>query len=204
MRMQKVTADELARMNQGATQCALELSDARVDVIASACLVAIMSMGHGYHQTSASELSRAVATSGVDIPIVTSAGALISGLKFLGAKSIAMIMPYMTPLADMVVSYVENEGIRVADSLALEIADNVEVGRRDPQLLLKDLERVDTSGVDAVVLSACVQMQSLSAIDAAEHRLGIPVISAATATTRSLLEALNIEPKIPRAGALLA
>ena len=204
MRMQKVTKEELARMNQGSSQCALALADARVDVIASACLVAIMSMGNGYHRESERELSSALASEGAQIPVVTSAGALISGLRTLGAKSIAVIMPYMKPLADMVVDYIEHEGINVSDSLALGIESNLEVGCRDPQLLLKDLDRLDTSEADVVVLSACVQMPSLTVVSQAEDICGLPVVSAATATTRCLLDALEIEAKVPSAGALLA
>jgi maleate isomerase len=58
--------------------------------------------------------------------------------------------------------------------------------------------------VDAVVISACVQMPSLSAVQEVEDELGMPVVSAATATARSLLLALGITPRIHGAGQLLA
>ncbi len=45
MRMQKVTKEELAKMDSDSDRCAIELSDAAVDVLGYACLVAIMSMG---------------------------------------------------------------------------------------------------------------------------------------------------------------
>src|SRR6266566_2911071 len=53
MRMKKVTKEELEAMDRDSDRCALELSDARVDVLGYACLVAIMSMGKGYHRVSA-------------------------------------------------------------------------------------------------------------------------------------------------------
>ena len=52
MRMQKVTKEELAAMDADSDRCALELADARDDVLGYACLVAIMSMGKGYHRVS--------------------------------------------------------------------------------------------------------------------------------------------------------
>ena len=52
MRMKRVTKEELAAMDADSDRCALELSDARVDVLGYACLVAIMSMGLGYHRVS--------------------------------------------------------------------------------------------------------------------------------------------------------
>src|SRR5919205_4485624 len=58
MRMKKVTREELAAMDADSDRCAAELSDARVDVIGYACLVAIMSMGKGYHRTSQQRLQQ--------------------------------------------------------------------------------------------------------------------------------------------------
>src|SRR5215831_8849975 len=56
MRMKTVKKEELAAMDAESDRCALELSDARVDVLGYACLVAIMSMGRGYHRTSETRL----------------------------------------------------------------------------------------------------------------------------------------------------
>src|SRR5690606_40306762 len=44
MRMKKVTAEELKAMDADSDGCALELSDALVDVLGYACLVAYMTM----------------------------------------------------------------------------------------------------------------------------------------------------------------
>src|ERR1700761_5561606 len=52
MRMKHVTKEELAAMDAESDRCTRELSDAKMDVIGYACLVAIMSMGHGYHCAS--------------------------------------------------------------------------------------------------------------------------------------------------------
>ena len=52
MRMMEVTKEQLAAMDRDSDRCAIELSDARMDVMGYACLVAIMSMGLGYHRES--------------------------------------------------------------------------------------------------------------------------------------------------------
>src|SRR5580698_4627877 len=52
MRMKTVSRDELAAMDGESDRCAAELSDARVDVLGYACLVAIMATGLGYHRQS--------------------------------------------------------------------------------------------------------------------------------------------------------
>ena len=204
MRMRKVTKEELETMDKESLRCAAELADARVDVMGYACLVAIMSMGNGYHRQSEVNIAKAALEAGSSAPIVTSAGALIDGLKTLRAQRISIVTPYMRPLADLVVRYIEAEDIEVVDCIALEIPDNLEVGARDPMALVDDVERLNIEGVDAVVLSACVQMPSLPAIPIVEDRLGLPVTSAAVCTTRKMLEALNLAPLVPNAGSLLS
>ncbi|MCM0679127.1 Asp/Glu racemase, partial [Micromonospora phytophila] len=62
----------------------------------------------------------------------------------------------------------------------------------------------DVSWVDAVVLSACVQMPSLAAVPLVEARIGRPVLTAATATVHQVLTAVGVEPYVPDAGRLLA
>jgi maleate isomerase len=204
MRMKKVTKDELAAMDRDSDRCALELSDARVDVLGYACLVAIMSMGKGYHRESQARLHQVTVDNGAPAPVVSSAGALIHGLQTMGAKRISVIAPYMKPLTQLVCDYIEAEGITVYDRIALEIEDNCEVGAQDPLALLEIYPRLSVTGVDAVVLSACVQMPSLEAIPLVEDRLGLPVVSAAVCTTFQMLQQMNLEPVAPNAGSLLS
>ena len=79
MRMKKVTKEELEAMDADSGRCATELVDARVDVLGYACLVAIMSMGKGYHRKSEAKLHDITVSEGHGVPVVTSAGALIAG-----------------------------------------------------------------------------------------------------------------------------
>ena len=204
MRMKKVVKEELEAMDRDSDRCALELSDARVDVLGYACLVAIMSMGLGYHRQSEMRLHQRTIDNGAPAPVVTSAGALVEGLHALGAKRIVVLCPYLKPLTQLVVDYLAAEGFEVLDFLALEIPDNLEVGRHDPQKLLELYKRLDLRGADALVLSACVQSPSLPVIAQVEAEVGIPVVSAAICTTYMTLKELGLETIVPNAGSLLS
>jgi maleate isomerase len=204
MRMHKVTKEELEAMNREGLRCAAELADARVDVMSTACLVAIMAMGLGYHRQVQRELTEIARAHRCDAPVMTSAGALVEGLQIMGARKISLLAPYMCELTNLVVKYIENEGIEVVDAISFEIPDNLEVGRRDPNSLVDDVKRLNTANVDVVVLSACVQMQSLPSIQVVEDQLGIPVTSTSICTTRRMLDHLGLEPVVPNAGALLS
>lgn len=204
MRMKQVKKEELAAMDAESDRCAVELSDAKVDVLGYACLVAIMAMGLGYHRQSERRLRQATADNDGTAPVITSAGALVEALKVMKAKRIALVAPYMKPLTELVVNYIREEGFEVRDWRALEIPDNLEVARHDPANLPDIVADMDLEGVDVVVLSACVQMQSLPAVAKVEAQTGKPVVTAAIATTYAMLKALDLEPVVPGAGALLS
>lgn len=204
MRMKHVKKEELAAMDGESDRCAAELSDAAVDVLGYACLVAIMSMGLGYHRESQARLAKVTQDNDHPAAVVTSAGALVEALKVMGAKKIAVVTPYMKPLTQLVVDYIANEGFEVLDSIALEIPDNLDVARHDPAKLPGIVAGLNYKDADVIVLSACVQMPSLASVAKVEALTGKPVISAAIATTYQMLKALDLEPVVPGAGALLS
>lgn len=203
-RMQHVTPEQLRAMNAQAQRAAAELADARPDVVATACLVAIMAQGPGYHCTAEDDITAALRAEGSQAPVVSSAGALLSGISALGAQRVAIITPYMEPLTRAVVDYLEDAGVEVVDSLSLQVPDNLAVARLDPADLREHWRKLDLTRADALVLSACVQMPSLPSIQPVQDEVGIPVLSAATATTYRILTELGLEPRVPGAGALLA
>lgn len=204
MRMRHVSRDELTLMNDQTSRCAQELADARMDVIATACLVAIMCQGIGYHRTAEEELQRVVQADSPDTATLSSAGALIKGLHALGAKKVSIITPYTEQLTKLVADYIEAEGVEVQTAVSLNVPDNIAVGRLDPMQLLDVAQRLPKGNIDAVVLSACVQMPSLPAIDIAQSRLALPVISTATSTVFQMLKMLGLSTEVPRAGEILS
>ena len=119
--MKQVTKEELASMDRDSDRCVLELSDASMDVMGYACLVAIMSVGLGYHRESQARLRQITVDNGHPCPVVSSAGGLVEGLSTLNAKRIAVIAPYRKPLTDLVCQYIESEGFEVLDAISLEI-----------------------------------------------------------------------------------
>jgi maleate isomerase len=202
MRMKQVTKEELAAMDRDSDRCALELSDASVDVMGYACLVAIMSMGLGYHRESQERLHQVTVESGQPCPVVSSAGALVEGLAALRAQRIALITPYRKPLTDLVCQYLESEGFEVLDAISLEIPDNLEVARQDPMAPVDLVDRLNLSNVDTLVASACVQMPSLPAVEHLQAKTGVPTLSASVATSYRMMRELQLDTQIPGFGAL--
>ncbi len=66
------------------------------------------------------------------------------------------------------------------------------------------VKKINVKGVDAIVLSVCVQMPSLAAIQAVEDRYGLPVVSSSICTTHQMLKKLGLKTFVPKAGSLLS
>ncbi|WP_197377718.1 maleate cis-trans isomerase family protein [Mycolicibacterium baixiangningiae] len=203
MRMHTVSPEQLALMNAQRERCVLEIADAHPDAILYACLVAVMVGGPGEHRRVESSVAEQLATGGSEARVRSSAGALVEALQALDAKRIALVTPYMKPLAQQVVGYLVAEGFDVVDWRALEVADNTEVGCIPGETVMEAARTMDLSGLDALVLSCCVQMPSLDLIEPAEREFGLPVLSAATAGAYSLLRCLDLPVAIDGAGSLL-
>lgn len=204
MRMNTVSAEELTAMDGESDRCALELSDARVDVLGYACLVAIMSQGLGYHRVSQERLESVARANGSPTPVVSSAGALVGALKVMGARRVVVLCPYMKPLTRLVTDYIAHEGFEILDVTALEIPNNLDVAHHDQAKLPGIMTGMRYADADVLILSACVQMPSLSVVAKVEAMTGKPVLTASIATTYALLKALDLEAVVPGGGALLS
>jgi maleate isomerase len=202
-----VDRESLDRMVGQVDRCASELADARVDAIVYACLVAVMARGPGEHEQVEGllgEAARRAGGDGYDPAISSSAGALVRSLDAHRLRKVAILTPYVEALTEQVAAYLTAAGVTVTDAMSLGVPDNVEVAKLDP-LRLPDLAaQMDLSCADAVIISACVQMPSLAAIPIAERKLGMPVLSAATATVHDLLARLDLSLEVPDSGALLS
>ncbi|SEP01205.1 maleate isomerase [Halogranum amylolyticum] len=203
MRMQNVTQEELEQMDDQSEQSATLLSDAHCDVLAYACLIGIMAQGAGYHEESESTLHRRTVENDAEAPVVTSAGALVRAMERLEAEKVTLIAPYVEELTQTVIDYFEASGVDVVDYETLECPDNLEVARLDQRNLIDIADGLETNDSDALILSSCVQMPSLASIQAAEDRFGLPVFSAATATTYEILHELGLSTQVSGAGRLL-
>jgi maleate isomerase len=204
MRMHTVSDEELKAMNAQRERCVAELADAQCDGLLYACLVAIMAQGPGEHNRAEAAVRQILTETDAQAEVISSAGALVEALHALGAKRIALVTPYMRPLAERVVEYLEAEGFTVADWIALQEPDNAAVGRIPAERVLAAARRLNLEGVEALIISACVQMPSLGLISAAEQEFELPVLSAATAAAYVLLRRLGLPPVLPDAGRLLS
>lgn len=201
--LKSVDADSLARMVADGDRCVSELSHAQVDVLVYACLVAVMALRPRAHEEIEARLTDVAHASGCAAPVMSTAGALIRTLHREGVRRVAIITPYVPELTRRVAAYIEDYDVEVVDSLSLDVPDNLEVASLEQRELPGLARAMDLGRAEMLIASCCVQMPSLMVLDDLEKELGIPVISAATASTAELLDALGLPRRVPGAGGLL-
>ena len=206
LRLRQVTPEALTAMNELAIGAVAALCDAEVDALMYACLVSTPfgAASPAIEARLVEAARRATAGSNTLPPaIVSSAAALVAALQSLGAERIALVAPCRKELTAQIAAAIAGHGIAVVQTHSRGLVDNAAIGRLGTDELLAIAGELDLADADALVLSACMQMPSLDILDDVEQALGLPVISAATASTHLLLERLGLEPRIERSGWLL-
>ncbi len=125
-------------------------------------------------------------------PIITAAQAVLASLRAISASRIAILAPYTQPIVDASVVFWEAAGLTVT------AVERIDIGSTDTRNIyslraadaLAGLERLDTGGTDAVLLSG-TGMPSLGAIRTAAPVLGKPVLSSNYCLAWALLKAVG-------------
>jgi maleate isomerase len=89
--MNEVTPDALRAMNAQTDRATTELADMRPNVVATACLGAVMTQGPKHHNVVEAEIESVLEREHASAPAVSSAGALVDGLHFLGAREVGIV-----------------------------------------------------------------------------------------------------------------
>jgi len=202
-RMQNVTEDELKKMVRDSDRCAIELSDARVDVMGYACLVAVMAQRAGFHTAAEERLPGSPRTT---VDRLRWSAALGVGARSQSARGTqsnprGAVHEAADETGHRLSSGLRHRGGRLDQPGGSQQSRSCPTG---PAKLPGLAEKLDRTGAEAVILSACVQMPSLPVIQQAEDRLGLPTISASVATTYEILDRLGLDPVVPDAGRLLS
>ncbi len=174
----------MAQMLEGATEL---LKDARVDLVAFACTSGSLVRGKGYDEKLAKRISKA---SGC--PALTTSGAVIDALHFLGAHKICVGTPYLDEVTKREIDFLGQNGFSVLKSRSLGIKENHKIGQLTSTNAETLAEETFSADADAVFVS-CTNFRTFEAIPKLERRLGKPVISSNSATLWASLRALTVE-----------
>ncbi|RLG50766.1 MAG: maleate cis-trans isomerase [Thermoproteota archaeon] len=197
MRLREVTVEGLLEMEEHAEEAALQLSDARVDVIVYGCTTGSLVKGPG-HDTQLSRRLSSIAS----CPVVATATAVVQALKAVGASSIAVATPYIEELDRREKEFLEASGFRVVEMRGLGIRDNAEIGKLPPHVAYQLAKEADSPEAHAVFIS-CTNFRTFEVIEKLERDLGKPVVTSNQASLWAALKHLKIREVKLQLGTLM-
>ena len=196
IRLEAITIHDLERMEEQTIEASLRLFDAKVDIIGYGCTSGSLFRGGDHFVQIEKKIS---AETGIQS--VATAGAVLDALNWLGLTSISVATPYPDDINARIRSFLEQHDKTVLAIKGLNIVDNREVGRKEPQLAYKLAKEVFRREVEGVFIS-CTNFRTIEIIDRLERELDIPVISSNIATLWAMLKKIGIKKRIYGLGAL--
>lgn len=183
----EVTADTLTSMEgRFADTLALYPSNYHFDVIGYGCTSASLLIGEDRVQQ--------LIKSRIDVDHVTTPiTAAKRALDKLGAKNIGYLAPYISEISQQMCDNLTADGYPVLGAATFGEGRDSVVGCIAPAAILEALITLaeSTPDIDAIFVS-CTSLKCASIIEAAEAKLGIPVISSNSAIAWDMIRLANI------------
>ena len=166
---------------------AAELGSLGPDVVSYACTSGSFLGGRDSDEDTCRRL---VEIAGV--PAFTTSTAIVAALRALGARRVAVVTPYIEPVADGAVAYLEQSGFEVVGRRDLDLLSNLAKGRLGPEASAGLVREVDVSEADAVMIS-CTNWRTFDHLEELEREVGRPVVSSNLATLWAALRLASVD-----------
>ncbi len=195
-----VTPETLLDMRNRAIAEAKKLSDANMDIISFSCTSGSFVGGPGYDESIIKELEDAVG-----VPATTSSTCVMTAMKDLGVKKMALIGPYSREIFDIEINFFKKNGIETSYSKCLEWCDIKDYMRlhEQPYFFYRMAKEAYQAAPDVdVIFITCLCSPALKIINILEQETGKPVISSCLCTLYGILKKLGIRETIEELGQL--
>ncbi len=190
-RSYRVMADGIARASR-------ELSTVEVDAAAFGCTSCT-------YFVPAQEITENIERN-AGCPGIVTADAVLSALRTLGAKRVALGTPRTQYVTDREVKFLEENGFEVVSVLGMGIgateAERRAIGRVPLESIVRMAHRIDRPEADAIFIS-CTQLPTVTVIAEIEDMLGKPVVTSNQATFWSCLRLMGLNTPVAGFGTLL-
>ena len=112
---------------------------------------------------------------------------MLSQLRRIGPRKLAIFTPYIPDLTNGVASSVAEAGFPALKAAGMGIQSNFEIGRVTPGAIVDFVESQIEDIVPDCVFLSCTNWRAIEAIEPLHRKLGIPVIS----SNQSAIEAVQ-------------
>lgn len=198
--------EALAKMSEEVEGEARKLALADVNVIAYGCTAGSLIKGLGYDLDIIKRIEKAAG-----VPATTTSTAVVSALRELDVKRVAVATPYTDGLNEKIKDFLEKHGFTVTkvkglQSLLKEAKRVLDIARiihsRPPEVAYELAKEVCTPDADGVFIS-CTDFRTIEIIGKLENDIGRPVVTSNQATMWHSLGKMGFKEPIKGYGRLL-
>jgi maleate isomerase len=164
--------DELRMLNNDLPKASELIRTTSPDVVVFGCTSA-GALGTLAHDHEIGERIRKRAGA----PAVTVLGAVLTKVRAIDPRKIAVFTPYTEDLTNSIASSLTEAGYPPVKAVGMGIRENLKIGRVPPSEVIRFVEsQMEGCSPDCVFLS-CTNWQSIEAIEPLQRKLGIPVVT---------------------------
>jgi maleate isomerase len=182
MTLRSVTVKGLEDMSSEAVKAAGLLATAGVDVIIYGCTSGSLLRGEEWEKSLVFRIWNEA-----NIPTISTAGAVVEGLKAIDVHRVAVVTPYTDELNLLEKRFLEAHGLVVETIRGLGLVDNLKIAKVDSDIVM-DLVGEVAGDSDGIFIS-CTNLPVVHLIEELESRFGRPVV---TSNQTSVWAALKI------------
>ncbi len=171
-----LVADDIPSYAEATLEATAPFAHDHPDLVIYACTAAGILAGREGNRAITARLADRF-----EVPVVSTAEAMIEILSHHGAKRIAVVTPYLTPVNDGLRRFLKAAGIEAAVLDSFECATTEELGRITQAQVLEKALTTAQGSYDALFI-ACSQLPTMGVLEPLRQLLGIPVWSSISAT----------------------
>lgn len=189
------TREDLLGMTEGVEDAVALLSDAGIDRLVFNCTAVSTfdpEMGEALRQRMEVVAGR---------PATSTADAIVAALKSLGSRRIALISPYIDPVVEREVAFLQHYGCEVVHSSGMGLKEGRAMSAVEPGEWYRQAMDHAASGADLCFLS-CTAIRVFDIIADLERDLGIPVMTSNQAMIWWCLREGGVSDPLPSLGRL--
>ncbi|WP_440652004.1 maleate cis-trans isomerase family protein [Cysteiniphilum sp. 19S12-1] len=171
------------------------LPDGSVDLICFACTMGSIVIGDEKVKKLISSVQQ------TSTKVITLAESVIEALKFLSAKQVYIVTPYIDKLNNLELEYFTNQGFTVDNIEGFNILLDSDIANVSPDYISHFcVERKNEIQKSDCLFISCSSLRSIDAIQEIENELSIPVITSNQALLWNALKTLNIDTNVSSYG----
>jgi len=185
MPLGKVTPEKLARMAEESEKALTLIMDVEPHLIVYGCTSGSFIGGKGYDAKVEERITKLTG-----VRSITVAHAVVDALKGLGAQTISVCTPYSHEINLVEKQFLEASGFSVKSIHGMNIINDIDIGKLDPEGVYSFLSQHDDPHADAMFVS-CTNVKTLTIIPRLRSALAKPVVSSNLATLWAICKQLN-------------